>query len=251
MSDAAVHYNNNFGLRVNLFFGLTTDLTWGAVRASGVDIKRGNFVRYNSPAIYGFVLSAAAGENDIYDVALRYRADWDSIRFASGIGYMDAIEGDFSEVSGSASMMHMPTGLYLSVAGSIRDDRSDVMGHGDDANFYFAQLGVKKRLLAYGSTTVYGEIGKYQNYSVGRALQADLASDGGYATWGMVTDSEVRRWGAGVEQSIDAAAMVLYAQYQHFEADIAGIPSGGGAEDVQSLPIEPWSAVILGARVQF
>lgn len=248
MSDAALHYNNNFGLRLNLAFGLTTDLTWGNF-ALQVDSLRGDFVRYDSPALYGFVLSAAVGENDVWDVALRYRADWDSIRFVSGVGYMDSQEADFAQVTGSASAMHMPTGLYLSVAGGIRDDKSNVVGNGDDATFYFAQLGVKRRLLSYGQTTFYGEIGDYQNYSVGRVLQADLASDRGYATWGMVTDSEVRRWGGGIEQSFDSAATVLYAQYQHFDADIAGMPMLG--TEVQSLPVEPWSAVILGARVQF
>jgi hypothetical protein len=254
MSDAALHYNNNFGLRLNLYFGLTTDLTWGQF-AHNVDTLRGDFVRYDSPSIYGFVLSAAAGENDVWDVALRYRADWDSIRFVSGVGYMVSEESDFSEASGSASLMHMPTGLYLTVAGGVRDDKSDVVGDGDNATFYFAQLGVKRRLLPYGQTTVYGELGNYRDYAIGRDLQANFKDDKGYGTWGRVTDSEVRRWGAGIEQSFDAAATVLYAQYHYYEADLAGtpmlLPDGSSFGPVQSLPVEPWSAVVLGARIQF
>ena len=254
MSDAALHYNNNFGLRLNLFFGLTTDLTW-ADFAHSVDALRGDFVRYDSPAIYGFVLSAAAGENDVWDVALRYQADWNSIKVAAGVGYMDSNEADLSDVRGSASMMHMPTGLYLSVAGGIRDDRSGVVGSGDDARFYFAQLGLKRQFLSYGHTTIYGEVGTYKDYTVGRLLQADLAEDQGYANWGKVTDSEVRRWGAGVEQSFDSAATILYVQYHHYEADLAGTPMptepDGAFGPVQSLPVEPWEAVVLGARVQF
>ena len=248
MSDAALHYNNNFGLRLNMAFGLVTDLTW-ADFAHSVDALRGDFVRYDSPAIYGFVLSAVAGEDDVWDVALRYQADWNSVRFAAGVGYMDAEEFDFSDVRGSASVMHMPTGLYLSVAGGIRDDKSGVVGSGDDATFYFAQLGVKRKFLPYGSTTVYGEFGKYQDYTVGHILAAGLMNDPGYADWGMVTDSEVGRWGAGIEQSFDRAATVLYAQYHHYEGDLAGIPLGATA--VESLPVEPWEAVVLGARVQF
>ena len=248
MSDAALHYNNNFGLRLNVLFGLTTDLTWGHF-AHNVDALRGDFVRYDSPAIYGFVLSAAAGENDVWDVALRYRADWNSLRFAAGVGYMDAEEYDFEDVRGSASLMHMPTGLYLSVAGGIRDDMSDVVGSDNAATFYFAQLGVKRQFLPYGHTTVYAELGKYKDYTVGQFMMADLVQDEGYKEWGMVTDSEVRRWGFGVEQSFDAAATVLYAQFHHYEADLAGIQSG--TDFVQSLPVEPWEAVVLGARVQF
>jgi predicted porin len=248
MSDAALHYNNNFGLWLNLAFGLVTDLTW-ADFAHSVDTLRGDFVRYDSPSIYGFVLSAAAGEDDVWDVALRYRADWNSMRFAAGVGYMDSNEHDFSDVRGSASAMHMPTGLYLSVAGGVRDDMSGVVGSGDGASFYFAQLGVKRQFLPCGPTTIYAEFGKYQDYTVGRILAAGLMDDPGYADWGRVTDSEVRRWGVGVEQSFDAAATVLYAQYHHYEGDLAGIPLG--ATEVQSLPVEPWEAVVLGARVQF
>ena len=248
MSDAALHYNNNFGLRLNLAFGLTTDLTW-AHFAHIVDALRGDFVRYDSPAIYGFVLSAAAGENDVWDVALRYRADWNSIRIAAGVGYMDAEEYNFEDVRGSASAMHIPTGLYLSMTGSIRDDMSTVVGSDDKAIFYFAQLGLKRQFLPYGHTTFYGEFGNYKDYTVGKFLSADLAADKGYATWGKVTDSEVRRWGAGIEQSFDAAATILYAQYHHYEADIAGMPMANTG--VESLPVEPWEAVVLGARVQF
>jgi hypothetical protein len=254
MSDAALHYNNNFGLRLNLAFGLTTDLTW-AHFAHSVDTLRGDFVRYDSPSIFGFVLSTAVGENDVWDVALRYSGEWNSIRLAAGVGYMDADEYQFNDVRGSASMMHVPTGLYLSVAGGIRDDESAVVDTGKTARFYFAQLGIKRQILPYGATTFYGELGRYSDYTVGHFLQADLLSDGGYANWGRVTDSEVRRWGVGVEQSFDSAATVLYAQYHHYEADIAGVTmpttEGGDFGPVQSLPVEPWDAVVLGARVQF
>lgn len=253
MSDAALHYNNSFGLRLNMALGLATDLTWGHF-AHSVDSLRGDFVRYDSPAIYGFVLSAAAGENDVWDVALRYRADWNSIRLAAGVGYMDAEEYEFQDVRGSASFMHMPTGLYLSVAGGVRDDESAVLGSGDGSTFYFTQLGMKRQFLPYGHTTFYGEFGNYKDYTVGQLLKVAITPGQDYGPWGKVTDSEVRRWGAGVEQSFDAAATVLYAQYHRYEADIAGMPmktGGGGWDDVKSLPVDPWSAVVLGARVQF
>ena len=250
MSDASLHYNNNFGLRLNIAFGLTTDLNWGHF-AHNVDALRGDFVRYDSPAVYGFILSAAAGENDVWDVALRYSGDWNSVRVAAGVGHMNSDERDFSDVRGSASAMHMPTGLYVSVAGGMREDKSAVIGDGEDATFYYAQLGLKRQFVSYGHTTFYGEFGNYKDYTVGRELQADLMADKGYDTWGKVTDSEVRRWGAGVEQSLDAAAMVLYAQYHYYEADITGIPMPQYGNAAQSLPVEPWSAVVLGARVQF
>jgi hypothetical protein len=160
MSNAPLHYNNNFGLRLGLAFGLTTDLTWGDF-AHTVDSMRGDFVRYDSPALYGFILSAAAGENDEYDVALRYQAEWNSLRFAGGIGYTDSREYDAKDVRGSASLMHVPTGVYLSAAGGVRDDESGVISGSDSPGFHYAQLGITRRVLPYGATTFSGEYGLY------------------------------------------------------------------------------------------
>jgi hypothetical protein len=223
MSNAPLHYNNNFGLRLGLAFGLTTDLTWGDF-AHTVDSLRGDFVRYDSPVLWGFVLSAAAGENDVYDVALRYSGEWNSLRFAAGAGYMDSLENNFADWRGSASLMHMPSGIYVSVAGSVRDDRSGVTTDDKDANFYYAQLGIRRRLLPYGDTTFYGEYALYSDYTVGQILQADIFGPGVFADWGQIRHSEVQRFGLGIEQSFDASALLLYAQYTIMMAQLSVIP---------------------------
>lgn len=256
MSNAALHYNNNFGLRLGMLFGLTTDLTW-ANFAHTVDTLRGDFVRYDSPSIYGFVVSAAGGENDVYDMALRYQAEWNSVRFAAGVGYMDAQELDFEDYRGSASALHMPTGFFVSVAGGIREDHSNVVSSANDAHFYYAQLGLRRRLLPYGDTTFYGEYGLYEDFTVGRILQADLPAPGAFIDWGEIRSSEVERWGLGVEQAIDSAAMLLYAQFHHYEASLVGLPCAlpGDCSSLsvatEALPVEPWSAVVVGARIKF
>jgi len=257
MSNAALHYNNNFGLRLGMLFGLTTDLSWGDF-AHTVDTLRGDFVRWDSPAMYGFVLSAAAGENDVWDVGLRYQAEWNSVRFAAGIGYMDAEEFDFEDVRASASALHVPTGLFVSVAGGVREDHSEVIDSGDDANFYYAQLGIRRRLLPYGDTTFYGEYGAYNDFTVGRILKADIPGPGDFINWGKIDNTEVERWGVGVEQAFNASALLIYAQFHHYEAEIVGRPcnnpnncSATLSDVKQALPVEPWDAVVFGARLQF
>ena len=256
MSNAGLHYNNNFGLRLGMLFGLTTDLTWGDF-AHIVDTLRGDFVRWDSPSIYGFVLSAAAGENDVYDVALRYQAEFNSVRFAAGIGYMDAQEFDFEDFRGSGSLLHMPTGLFVSFAGGYREDYSNVVSSATDAHFYYIQGGLRRRLLPYGDTTFYGEYGLYKDYTVGRILQADLAGPGDFIDWGEIRETEVERWGVGIEQAIDSAAMLLYAQFHYYEASIVGRPCALPGDcsslsaDKEALPVEPWSAVVVGARIKF
>ena len=116
MNDAAVHYNTNSAIPLAIGGGLVTDLKWGDI-AHNVDSLRGNFIRYDTPMLAGFILSGAWGENDIWDVALRYQALAGGFRFASGVGFMDDRERNFKDVRGSASLLHDETGLYVSVAG--------------------------------------------------------------------------------------------------------------------------------------
>lgn len=256
MSNAALHYNSNFSLRLNLLFGLTTDLTWDN-SANSIDSLRGDFARYDSPALYGFVFSAAAGEDDIWDVALRYHKDWNSVRFAAGVGYLNANELDFEDLRGSASAIHKPTGLFLSAAGGSRNNDASSFDGSSNAHFYFAQLGLKRRITSYGDTSFYGEFGAYNDYAAGSTLNADIFEPGEFTPWGRITESEVSHWGVGIEQAIESSGLLLYGQFHRYGGDIIGNPCIDFtscqtlSDDTQSLPVEPWSAVVLGARMQF
>ena len=94
---------------------------------------RRNMIKWISPSLAGFSVSASWGGDDFWDAALRYAGEFGSIRLAGGIGYsldtdsvdpagISAIgcEGSkagsdraCSTLGGSASMMHVPTGLYV------------------------------------------------------------------------------------------------------------------------------------------
>ena len=257
MSDAALHYSNNFKIKLDFGTMVTVDRTWGYF-AHTVDSFRGDFIRYDSPTIRGFVLSTAFGENDVWDVALRYAGDWNQIQVAAGAGFMDAREHEFEDLRGSFSVLHKDTGLFLSAAGGMRDDEFPAIGQGNGAHFYFAQLGIKRPVLPFGDMTIYGEFGKYSDYGVGRLIQANLGNPDRFTTWGQVSDSEIQRLGFGVEQAVDSSGLLLYAQYHLYQADLMGracvsksYHSYEFADEAQSLPAADWSAVVVGARVQF
>ena len=99
MSDAALHYNNAFNLGLKLASGIFTDLRWGKI-AENVDVLRGEYLRYDTPSLFGFVASASIGATDAWDVALRYEANGDAFRFAGGIGYRNDRENLLSELRG-------------------------------------------------------------------------------------------------------------------------------------------------------
>jgi hypothetical protein len=169
---------------------------------------RADRVRYDSPSIYGFILSASWGEDDLVDVALRYKNEWNSIRLAAGIAYASAEidlpsseDNEFDQVTGSISVMHIPTGIFLAFAAGERE--FDIFG-GDpstlDKSFWYGQLGVEKRFFAPGSTTIFAEYGEYTN-------DFDVAEE------------EVTKVGFGIVQSIDSAAMDLYGTAVFWDYD--------------------------------
>jgi hypothetical protein len=257
MNDAAVHYNNAFRIRLDLAKpAIITDLTWGQI-AHNVDSLRGNFVRYDTPILHGFLFSAAVND-DIWDVALRYQKEANAFRFASGIGYMQDSGREFTDLRGSASLIHDPTGLYLSVAGGVRNARHSLAGADNPAYFHYAQLGVSKQWLSFGKTTVFADRGFYKDFNVSEPLSINPDTSGA-VVWGTLTSTEVNRWGFGVEQGFDAAATLVYAQAHFYDPKIVGYPCdfltptvcGGDPANTTKLPAGAWQGFVFGARMQF
>lgn len=255
MSDAAAHYNNSFRIRLDLANPpIPTNLAWGQI-VHDVDSLRGNFVRYDTPIMKGFLLSSAWNDA-VWDVALRHQNGSNNFRVAAGIGYMKDQEREFQDVKGSGSLIHDPTGLYASVAGGLRDDKNTVLR--EQAHFYYAQLGISKQWLPYGKTTVYADHGLYKNYNVGEFVSI-FPDDPAPIVWGTLTETSVRRWGLGIEQAIDAAGMLLYAQAHLYDPTVVGfpcavigkLPCGGDPKNTTKLPAEQWQGFVIGARIQF
>ena len=75
---------------------LATDFTWGNVvnclsggGGLGADCNGypDNAVRYDTPTWAGFSVSTSYGEDDMWDVAVKYAADWNSVKFSAAAGY--------------------------------------------------------------------------------------------------------------------------------------------------------------------
>ena len=75
---------------------MAKDFKWGAVAnclvdggGLGADCNGypQNAFRYDTPTWWGFSASASYGEDDMWDVALKYAADWNSIKVSAAAGY--------------------------------------------------------------------------------------------------------------------------------------------------------------------
>lgn len=260
MNDAALHYNNGFSIGLSVAGGIFSDLKWGHI-AHDIDTLRGNYVRYDTPSVLGFVLSGSLGDQDSWDVALRYEAEGHGFRLAAGAGYRYDGDNLMTEAKGAASLLHGPTGLYVSVAGALREDeRSSIMGQ-PPAHFRYLQAGIHLKWLPFGNTTLYGDFGVYRNFNVGELLRIDPHTSQ-LVIWGTLAETEAVRWGYGIEQSFDEAGVLLYAQAHHYDAQVVGFPCdpnpgqfpnqcGGDPNNLVNLPMRPWSGYVMGMRVRF
>jgi predicted porin len=218
----------NMGLRISVMSG--SQLTNLSSNLDGVG--RVDRVRYDSPSIYGFMLSASWGEDDYYDLALRYKNEWNSIRVAAAISYVNGDEchgaaptcttGDlleFDQVSGSLSVMHVPTGIYVALSAGERDYDAAAFV---DPSFWYVQGGLERRFFPSGATTIYGEYGQFDDFKRSATSSAD-------------------RLGFGIVQTIDSAAMDLYAQAQFWDFDQDGLTADEGELNM----------VMVGTRIKF
>ena len=94
--------------------------------------------------------------------------------------------------------------------------------------------GIRSKFDSPGATVLYGFYAEY------------LDQIGLVALAMGVRDSTLRRYGGGIAQEIDAAAMTVYLKYQHYDLDVAGAAINPGLVDLDSLDL-----VSVGGLINF
>ncbi len=178
-----------------------------------------NVVRYDSPSLAGFSVSASWGEDDMWDVAARYAGEFGGFKLAFAASYFE--QTDTSNTTGhdkgsywqaGAYIQHVPTGLF--VYGAYGADVDTPVSYQLEGESWYVKAGIRQRWTSLGHTVLYGEYGQ-KNDALDCAKFACLGDSGGLAT-----GSQLTQWGLGVVQEIDAAAMSIWLSYRHFEADL-------------------------------
>jgi hypothetical protein len=249
LGGAGVIANANIGWWNGSFSGGNT--TWsnlmGGGTVNGASTSRGNVVHYTSPTVGGFSVQGAFGENDVWDVALRYAGEFSGFRLAAGVGYIsnsigtnelvpdnganDDVDGS-SQIKGSASILHVASGLYLTGA-YVHQNNDQFTNDTDDTSLLYLQGGVAKNWTGLGNTVLYGEYAKVKDAASGSAPGFDVAS---------TARGDATVWGLGVVQHIDAAAMELYLSYRNYSSDY---------EFGENGTVDDMNIVLGGARIRF
>lgn len=195
-----------------------------AFAVGNFEYDRNNAVRYDTPTVAGFQGQAAWGEDERWDIALRYAGEFAGFRVAAGVAYgVDRDElpaGGIAQqrfLGGSASILHVASGLFLT--GALAERTSEFIAGGEAEELYWsARGGITQNWFGIGKTVLYAEYHNFEN----------RAGD----------EAQIR--GLGIVQNIDAAAMELYLAYKNNTVDLA---SGVATHDLE--------LVIAGARIRF
>jgi hypothetical protein len=155
-----------------------------------------------------------------------------------------------------ASILHVPSGLFF--YGMYQNEQNNGTqwkslnvntgrisdSNANETDVWFLKAGIKRGFTQLGATVLWGEWGQYNNMFSGLCglpgdspnfasgntfcqtfLPSGIIQDGrfagvAYRTDALVTGSEVRRWGVGLVQEIDSAAMHLFVRWQHLDLDL-------------------------------
>ena len=170
-------------------------------------------VRYDTPDWYGFVASAAWGEDDVWSASLRYQKEWDNWKIGAGYAYEDfrdelvnnggggvffqSYKRDIKEWAGMASIIHKPTGLFVWAANS-NSENNDIGAVGvftgkapPVMHAWDVAGGVSKNFFGPGATTMWGGYTKDQDGLGGFTRTTVSSSVSGTASSYAVWDGEV------------------------------------------------------------
>lgn len=194
-----------------------------------------NAIRYDSPTFGGFSVSASWGEDDFWDVAARYAGDLGDIKLAVAAAYSHqsddnarpaakALGGlDVGYFQVGAYAMHSPTGLFVYGAYGAEDVDTGDFANAPDGDHYYLKAGLRRKLNPLGHTVFYGEYAQHDDQ-----YSATLAARG-------ATSSEMQRWGLGVVQEIDAAAMSVWLSYRNIDGEYSTATTTVDADDLDII----------------
>jgi porin-like protein len=188
---------------------------------------------------------------DVYDAALFYNGDWGNFKVSAAYSYthMDGnLLGGLANTGADvnlhqvgATVMHVPSGLGIygmyqndGLEGNFLNARTGVAQGFADTNAWYVKPFIKRTWTPLGATVLFGEYGEYNDQFNNRAGINQCGAVGLPGTNAgafcfanplvanqiFITGTEAQRFGLGVVQEVDSAAMHLFARWQHSEVHI-------------------------------
>lgn len=190
----------------------------------------------------------------MWDVAARYAGEFAGFKVAAAAAYsrvsdenlaipsLGQRDKDVGYFQAGLYIQHVPTGLFA--YGAYGKEFGDVNYAGlfnadVDGNHWYLKAGIRQRWTSLGHTVLYGEYGQ-MNDMYNPALEV-------FGT----NNSQLTKWGLGVVQEIDAAAMSLWVSYRHYDGDYSGAYGSTDGPIPFSASMDDVHYVKAGALINF
>jgi hypothetical protein len=216
---------------------------------------------------------------NFWDIAPTYNGDWGNWKVSAAYAFtwQETAMGPVLAGTGAfgvpilteghlhqagATIMHVPSGLGL-----YGLYQKELAGPVPDTDVWYLKPFIKRTWMPLGATVLYGEWGRYEDqfaslWNVGQCGNLTPVGGGGnlaafcgaaIGNQAFVTGSEVDRFGLGVVQEIDSAAMHLFARWQHQEIDVNLIGLNGAGLAVQRVGqgFKSWNGAQIGGVLFF
>lgn len=172
-------------------------------------------VRYDLPAFGPVTVAVGAANNDVYDVAAKYKGSWGGINTQIAIGYamiggpQDAAWGGTGtdNFQLQAGAMDPGTGIFGSIAYQNEDIDGQNAGFEDSTDAWWLKVGIKKGFNSLGDTSFSFNYGQYNDQ-----FNVDAAG---------ITGSEVERMGFEVNQYF-GSRLIIYGVWENLSLDVDG-----------------------------
>ncbi|MCP4330449.1 MAG: PAS domain-containing protein [Alphaproteobacteria bacterium] len=164
-------------------------------------LSRQQRVRYDTPTFAGFSLSTSYGDGGQWDARGQYKQKLDvagGLKVVAAAGWYtdtdvpnnEGVEG----ISGSASVLHVPTGLFVTGAyGTVLDTAT---GTDPEPSFYYVKGGIQQKWFSFGKTAVSGNVWMGWDY--------------------LNNGSESDNYGVQLVQNVDASGTEIYFGGNYF-----------------------------------
>jgi hypothetical protein len=218
--------------------GAATKTTWGSFLQClgtpglgiGIDcngVYRSG-VRYDLPAFGPVTVAVGWANDDIYDIAAKYKGAMGGVNTQLAVGYSinqggagaGGTEAQTFQVQAGA--MDPGTGIFGSIAYQAEEADNAGALAGDDTDAYWLKVGIKKGFNSLGDTSFAFQYGSYND-------QFGTAADG-------ITGSEVERLGFEVNQYF-GSRLIVYGVWEQLDLSVDGAAAGlyGGAQELDTF----------------
>jgi len=178
--------------------------------------SRRDRLRYDTPEVYGFILSASAIESDRSDIALSYGGDFPGARVEAVLAWAYEGTSNRSSVTVASASVLLDFGLSVTVAAGQREEnRSGV----EDASYYYGKIGYQRQFFPIGITAFSVDFGAFD----------DVGAD----------EDDATVFGWQFVQKLADYGTELYAGYRHHDLDREG------------ADLEAIDGLLVGGRVKF